>query len=1050
MSRRLTWGTGAAGLGLIWLLGCAVAHALDPAKAVHQYRLDAWQPEQGLPWGSVGPILQTSDGYLWIGGYEGLARFDGVRFEVFDKTTTPALGDNNVFALAEADDGSLWIGTDGAGVVRRSGGDFTGYSTGDGLAQDRVTDLLAARDGGVWVATRGGLSRIRDDGVEAWLAGEELPDQRLWVLEEDAGGSLWIGTDEALLEMRDGNFVHQPLEGCADCGASALHRARDGGLWVGTYGGHLARYEAGGEVAHWRLPEADVMALREDAGGNLWIATYGSGLFRLQAGELTPLTEAEGLTSDTIWSLEEDAEGSLWMGTEGGGLLRLRDTAVTPVTTRDGLPHERVWVVHADRAGRLWAGTDSGLAMWQNGELKTFGAGDGLAGDGVSAFYDRPDGSLWIGTYRGLNLWRDGRIHAAPPHEEIPIAAIHEDARGDLWLGTDGQGLLRVRDGEVDALTAADGLPADTVKALAAGPDGSLWIGADGGLARLRDGDPTSLTRVEGLDGAFVRSLYVDPQGTLWIGTRGSGLFRWRTGELTAYATGDGLYSDVVYQILEDARSNLWMCSNKGVFRVAKQQLDDVARGAADRLRSTVFATAAGMKSVECQGEGQPAGTRTGDGRLWFPTARGLAVIDPENLNRNLVPPPVVVERILYDGAVVDPPADGRADLPPGRRALTLDYTALSLVDPERVRFRYQLAGYDDDWVDAGTRRSAFYTNLAPGDYTFRVIASNNDGIWNRTGASVELYLRPAFYETWPFYVGCVLALGLLVRALLRWRVRRLEHHNAELRAMQRRLEAKNAEVEAKNAQVEAKNAQVEAKNAEVEAMNVEMQRFAYAVSHDLKSPLITVLGFLGYLERELPGGDAERIATHIAKIRGAAGKMQRLLDELGKLSRIGNVASTGEIIHLGEVAREAVELVEGRIIERGVEVKVAADLPKVFGERSHLVRAFQNLLENAIKYMGEQAEPEVEIGTLRSPGEPTVFYVRDNGIGIDPRNQRRVFDLFSQVDAEAEGTGMGLTLVQRIVEVHGGRIWVESAGRGKGSTFFFTLPGEVAGPSRS
>ncbi len=1038
MSRRRVSGIRAAAFGLA-CLSVASAAALDPGKAIRQYRLDVWQPEQGLPWGSVGPILQTSDGYLWLGGYEGLARFDGVRFEVFDKTTTPALGDNNVYALEEAA-GGLWIGTDGGGIVRHAGGVFTGYTTRQGLVHDRVTGLRKGRGGSLWVATRGGLSRVQDGRIDSWPGGEKgLPRQRLWALEEDRDGNLWIGTDDGLYRMRDGTFVRRALDACPECGVSVLRRGRDGGLWVGTYGGHLVRFEDGAAVAQWSLSGADVTAIRDDAEGGLWIATYGGGLLRLLGGELSSMNTGDGLTSDTVWALEQDAEGSLWMGTEGGGLLRLRDTAVTPITTRDGLPHDRSWVVHEDRAENIWIGTDGGLAKLQDGEVTTYTARDGLASDTVTALAGGPDGSLWIGTYEGLNRWRGGRLSPALPGVDAPISAIYEDvtsassredARGDLWLGTEEQGLLRVRGDDVIALSIADGLPADTVKALAGAPDGTLWIGTEGGLARMRDGDPATLAQIEGLDGAFVRSLYLDPDGTLWIGTRGSGLFRWRDGELTGYTSRVGLFSDVVYQILEDDRGHLWMSCNKGIFRVGKDELDELARGAISELRSVVYGSAAGMKSVECQGESQPAGTRTGDGRLWFPTVKGLAVIDPGNLKRNMRPPPVVVERVLYDGAAVELEAAGPTSLPPGRRELEVDYTGLSLVDPERVGFRYRLTGYDDAWVDAGGRRSAYYTNLVPGSYTFQVIASNNDGVWNQTGATVELYLRPAFHETWPFRVACVLAAGLLVVGLVRLRMHRLERRNAELRQMHHRLEAKNTEVEARNAAVE--------------AMNTELQRFAYAVSHDLKSPLITIKGFLGQLEKDVGVDGAERVASHIHKIRGAADKMQRLLGELSKLSRIGNVTNTGEILALGEVAGEAAELVEGRLVERGVDVAIAPGLPVVFGDRSGLVRALQNLLENAVKYMGEQSEPKVEIGTVREPGEEAVVYVRDNGMGIDSGNLGRVFNLFTQLDPNADGTGMGLTLVKRIIEVHGGRIWVESGGTGQGSTFYFTLPGEV------
>ena len=285
----------------------------------------------------------------------------------------------------------------------------------------------------------------------------------------------------------------------------------------------------------------------------------------------------------------------------------------------------------------------------------------------------------------------------------------------------------------------------------------------------------------------------------------------------------------------------------------------------------------------------------------------------------------------------------------------------------------------------------------------------------------------PPFYETWPFYAACALAAVFLGRHVMRLRLRRLEHRNLELRQMQRQLEAKNAEVEAKNVEVEAKSE--------------ELQRFTYAVSHDLKSPLITIQGFIGYLERDLASGDSQRIAADIQKIRGAAEKMQALLGELLQLSRIGSVANTLEQIDFGTLAREAVSLVAGQIEASGVDVVIAPDLPQVFGDRSRLLRVLQNLLDNAVKYMGGQSEPRIEIGVSQAVGEETVFWIRDNGAGIDPKYHGKIFGLFEQLDSRNEGTGMGLTMIRRIVEVHGGRIWVESQGIGHGSTFYFTLP---------
>ncbi len=652
---------------------------------------------------------------------------------------------------------------------------------------------------------------------------------------------------------------------------------------------------------------------------------------------------------------------------------------------------------------------------------------DGLASDFVSALAQRRDGSLWIGGNGGINQLRRGRITSdfAAEVGAVSIKAIFEDRHERLWIGTDGRGLVSIEGASVTRYSTAGGLPGNGVRALAEDRRGNLWIGADGGLARLADG---KLTGVSDLAGTFVRAIHEDSEGTLWIGTRGNGLFRIEDGEIMAFTTQDGLDDNAVFQILEDGRRNLWMSSNKGILRVKRDDLDALARGEISTIQSQAYGTADGMKTSDVGGGSQPAGWKTRDGKLWFPTAKGLVMIDSEHLETNLLPPPVYVERVISDGSALAGVEPGASlTLAPGKGELELHFTALSFLVPEKVRFKYRLEGYDDDWVDAGTRRTAYYTNLSPGRYVFRVIASNNDGVWNETGTSVALRLEPAFYQTWIFYLACALAAALVVRGIHRLRVRGLVRRNEELQRLQVELEAKNAEVEAKNAEV---------------------QRFTYAVSHDLKSPLVTVLGFLGFLERDLEQGKRERVAADVERIRNAATKMQHLLDELLELSRIGRMDGEPEAVDLGELAFEALELVSGRIAERGVEVHISSALPVASGDRRRLMQLLQNLIDNAVKFMGEESEPRIEIGIVHDgerSAQEAVCFVKDNGSGIAPEYQDQVFGLFNKLDAEAEGAGMGLALVKRIVEVHGGRIWLESEGEGQGCTFFFTLPARPA-----
>lgn len=1006
-------------LGFLALLaGVPPAAALDPERAPHQYRLDVWQPENGLPQGSVIALAQTADGYLWLGGYEGLARFDGVSFTVYDRTNTPALGDNNIFDLVEAADGSLWIATDGGGVTRFKDGRFTTWTSADGLAHDRVIVLAAGRDGDVWAGTDGGLSHLRESAITSFTRRDGLPDDSVVALAVDGVGDLWIGTAKGLGRLRDGRITAG--DGFPEGRITALGSDRGGHLWVATGGGALARLEDGRFVPRpaTGLPAVDVSKIVEDRDGNLWLGTYRAGLVRLREDRASVLGLEDGLTSDLVWALTEDREGSLWLGTEGGGLLRLKDTPLLTLTVRDALPFDRMSVVLEDRDGRLWLGTDGGglLALASGGKLAAvFTTREGLASNAVTSLHQRRDGSLWVGTLRGMSRLAAGRLTTVAAVPEARIDAILEDRRGTLWIGAAGEGLLRLEGATVTTLAARDGLPG-RVRALTEDRRGTLWIGTDSGLARMEDGEIGAVVLAD----AFVRAIYEDPAGTLWIGTRGSGLARLADGALTVVTSRDGLFNDVIYQILDDGR-DLWMSCNKGVFRVGKAEVEALARGEVAAVSSRSYGTADGLKSLEAAGGSQPAGWKTRDGRLWFPTVKGLVLIDPEDLATNRLPPPVHVERLVAGDVAADRhELDEPVTLPPGRGELELHYTALSFLDPDKVRFKFRLEGYDGDWIDAGTRRSAYYTNLSPGSYRFRVIASNDDGVWNETGDAVELYLRPAFYQTWTFYVACALAAAFGIRGLHGLRLRRLVRRNEELRRIQGELERKNAEVEAKSA---------------------EMQRFTYAVSHDLRSPLITIKGFLRFVEAEIAHGELDKAAADLQQMKKAATKMEQMLDELLELSRVGEVVRSTEPVDLGEVAREAVELVAGRLDARGVEVGIAADLPPVVGDRPRLLQVMQNLIDNAVKFMGPQAEPKIEIGCVSAERGEAVCYVRDNGLGIAAVHQQKIFDLFDQVDGRAEGTGMGLALVKRVIEVHGGRIWVESEGEGRGSTFFFALP---------
>jgi ligand-binding sensor domain-containing protein/two-component sensor histidine kinase len=759
---------------LLLLGGSWTTSALDSHKTLAQFSHQAWVTESGLPQNTVHAIAQTPDGYIWIGTEEGLARFDGVKFTVFDKQHTPELKSNYIRALLADRQGALWIGT-AEGLVRLLGGKFTAFTTNEGLPSNTIQAVYEDRAGNLWVATATGLALFKSGELTTFTTRERLIGGSIQALFEDAAGALWIATPFGVGRVKDGEFTNYTVrDGLGSNSVRAIQQDHEGRLWFGSLGGLTSL--SGGRFKNYTtrdgLPNDRIISLLVDRDGSLLIGTAG-GLSRFAEERFTGFSPGAALSSSTILSLLEDLEGNLWIGTESGGINLLKETKFTTYTVSTGLSNDVLKSIYEDRQGNTWIGTDGGgLNLLRDGKVNIYTTRDGLASNVVLALFGDAAGNLWAGTPEGLNRFSHGKFTVYKSADGLAnndVRSIAEDQRGNLWLGTRG-GLTRMKDGVFRNFTEADGLPNDLITTLYEDTAGILWVGTLGGLSRFANEEFTTYTTREGLSLDAVISIYEDSDRTLWIGTNGGGLNRLRDGQITAYTTRAGLLDDVVYRILEDGRNNLWLSCRKGVFHISKQELDEFAAGKISAIAPIAYGTADGMLTRECSGGGDPAGWKGRDGTLWFPTLKGVAVIDPEKIKTNTQPPPVVIEQLRIDD-VATAPRD-QIELPRGSTRLDLYYTAPSFVAPEAVRFKYKLEGFDKDWIDSGTRRIAYYTNLRPGSYRFRVIAGNNDGVWNETGATFGFYLKPYFYQTYWFYAVCLLALSLLAWLLYRLRVR--------------------------------------------------------------------------------------------------------------------------------------------------------------------------------------------------------------------------------------------------------------------------------------
>ena len=789
--------------GVVALAG--VAHAQEAAVAVGRYRVDVWRAEHGMPENVVRRIVESGDGYLWLGTTAGVSRFDGVRFTVFDHLTTPAFRgriDYDVQPMLEDGQGTLWISTD-RDLVRYANGQFVrDAALDDSIVGETIAGLAADSTGMLWALTDRGRLLRRDGGRLTPVSITGLPRAPGQSIVAGDSGQLWLGfLGEGLVSVRprDSTIAHfLPGEN-----VRSILRVRDGTMWAGTTSG--IAHIAAGRIERLRLrgqsPYAPVTALAEDADGGLWIGTEGQGLYRFAACEMTQLTARSGLLSnDDVTSVYAGPGGSIWAGTRHG-LNRFRPVQMSPLTTRNGLPTDVPGAIAIDRSGALWmAPRTGGLYRRPDADSGAFVAVTAapLSSDVVTSIAVAPDGTLWMGSlWSGLLRYRDGLWRAFSMGERLAarsVNAVLPSRAGVVWVATNA-GLKRLSHDMLTTFAVRDGVADSVVSSLTEDRNGVIWAGTPSGLSRIdaRGGDRPTIASYhvsDGLGANTVTAVYGDAGGTVWAGTLG-GLTRVSGGRLVTLRSEHGMIPELVTAMVQDSGGNLWMAGFHGLTRVPLAQLnavaDSVARGRAGRLRSALtFLPIDGLPSPEVAVNVQQPVAAAADGRLWFAMERGLVSFDPVGIRANADLPVVHLEQVLIDGIGVT--FDRPLVINPQVRRIEFEYTGVSLRDGHRVRFRYRLDGFDTAWVDAGATRKASYTNLGPGRYRFHVAARAPDEPWNPAEAALALRIMPPFYRTPWFVIAALLAAALMVTAVLRARTRVLQARFAAVLAERTRL----------------------------------------------------------------------------------------------------------------------------------------------------------------------------------------------------------------------------------------------------------------------
>jgi signal transduction histidine kinase/ligand-binding sensor domain-containing protein len=982
---------------LLWALSPAVLSGAT--LTAHNHVTRVWQLENGLPENNVTAVVQTRDGYIWLGTRNGLARFDGARFTIFDSSNTPEMESRHVTCLFEARDGALWIGHETGEITCRTNGTFRSVPIHAPWRGGKIFAISDDAAGDIWVLNQqGDLVRVRDGFV---IANSPHTVTHLISIARIPTGGFWIQRDSQVLRLEGEKLTRLVFDSApTNRYVQGIAASRDGGLWVMNES-RIQKWKENELIqdvatAPWEWSPAHTIMELED--GRLAAATVNHGIYLVQTnGQYLQFARANGLSSDWVTSFCQDREGNLWTGTGNGGLAMIRKVNVTTYNPPDQWQGRTVLSVAAGPTDNLWIGTEgAGVYRYRAGEWRNFNETAGVSNHFIWSVAMDTEHRVWAGSWgNGVFVQNGEEFKRLPELMDAYVAAMVNCRDKSLCIGTSA-GLLRFRSGKLDWLGRKPELSSPDVRSIQETPDGALWFGmSGGGLGQLNGATLRQFRRSDGLSSDFVQCLHLETNGTLWIGTFGGGLNRFKDGKFATITKAHGLPNDVICEILDDDNGYFWISSHGGISRVNKAELNHCADGIKEKASFLNYGLSDGLPTLECSGGFQPAGCKTSDGRLWFPTVKGLVCVDPFAVKTNLLKPPVVIEELRVNGHALKSREEETLRVPRGRHRLEFSYTALSFISPEKVRFKHRLEGLEQEWVDAGAERIANYSYIPPGDYTFRVIACNNDGEWNEDGATLAFTVLPHFWQTLWFrsFMGVfvVLAASGLVwfdtRRRMRGKVDRLERQRA-------------------------------------------IERERARIARDIHDDLGATLTRITMLSQSAHGTEnpAQAVAL-LDTIYGTARELTRSMDEIVWAVNPKHDTPDSLASYLGKYAQDYLGTAGVRCrLDLPVQLPAWSVTAEV---RHNLFLAFKEALNNVVKHA---AAKEVRI-ILALSASSLALEVEDDGRGF---NVASSYSDESASNRIAHGNGL-LNMKRRLSEIRG-EFEIQSA-PGKGTRIRFTVP---------